>query len=197
MSPASIWCSVKPFLFSPLSPGAPCGLVGPWKAMRSSTFWSPTVTCPRKDFCAHQAPHALLLTPQPRRLVWTVTSPVTTATASPSGGSVTAKRSVLTAPMSPRPLAVSPAPQAGGGGLALGFGFLMRSSCWEDGRPSEVICQAQPSTHFVLCPGGSWPTEGESSSWCLMTCFWAFVTAPLHGGPCSCGNSPFEPSAQK
>lgn len=79
------------------------------------TPWSPDY--PRTALCAHQAPHTLLLAPQPRRPVWTVTSPVTTATASPSGGSVMARRSAPTAPMSPRPLAVSPAPLAGGGGL--------------------------------------------------------------------------------
>lgn len=72
--------------------------------------------CPRKASCALQTPHLLLFTPQPRRPVWTATSPVTMATASLSGGSVMARRSVLMAPMSLRPLAVSPALWAEGGG---------------------------------------------------------------------------------
>lgn len=90
--------------------------------------------CPRKASCACQTPHTLLLTPQPRRPVWTATSPVTMATASLSGGSVMARRSVLMAPMSLRPLAVSPAPGLREEGLALGLSLLIGSSLlggWE------------------------------------------------------------------
>ena len=100
-------------------------------AWRPSTFWSPCshpTACRREAACAHQAPHPLLLAPQPRRPVRTATSPVTTATASPSGGGVTVRRSVPTAPTSPRPLAVSPAPRAGGGGPPSGLSLLVRSS---------------------------------------------------------------------
>lgn len=119
--------------------------------------------CPRKASCACQTPHTLLLTPQPRRPVWTATSPVTMATASLSGGSVMARRSVLMAPMSLRPLAVSPAPWAEGGGPRSGPQFTYRIfSVGRLGGSSGLICQYSPR---LMCYAfrGSWPT-GESSS---------------------------------
>lgn len=89
---------------------------------------------PRKASWAHQAPHSLLLAPQPRRPVRTATSPVATATASQSGGSVTARRSVPTAPMSLRPCAVSSGPRAGG--RSGGSASSSDPPCWVVGRLS-------------------------------------------------------------
>lgn len=194
MSPVSIWCSVKAFPSCPLPSvdGAPCDRGGHGRPCGPVHSGHPAVACPTKASCAQQAPHALLLAPQPRRRVWTPTSPATTATASPSGGSVTARRSVPTAPMSSRPLAVSPVPRAGGGGV-LGFGFLVRSSLlggWEAQVRWSV--QHSPGLTRRCARRGSWQTAGESSSWCPASCFG--LSSQLPGTP---GPAPAVPGASK
>lgn len=110
---------------------------------------APTV-CSGQASCAYQAPHALLLAPQPRRPVQTATSPVMTATASESGGSVMARRTVQTAPTSRRPRAVSPAPGLGGGAWLWASVSLLGLAGGEAGGSGEVICLPQPRTHFAL-----------------------------------------------
>ncbi|XP_023044019.1 low-density lipoprotein receptor-related protein 8 isoform X3 [Piliocolobus tephrosceles] len=86
-------------------------------------------------------------TTAPRRPVRTVTSPVTTATASASGGSVMARRSVLTAPMSPRPLAIRKwRPRD----------FL--SSLTKQVCPAEKL-SCGPTSH--KCVPASWRCDGE------------------------------------
>lgn len=158
MSESAFLPSPLPLACNALWPGgAAGGHVGQLLDGACSCHSLATRLCLRKACRVHQTPHALLLAPQLRRPVRTATSPVTTATASPSGGSVMERRSVPMALTSRRPLAVSPVPWTSGVGVAVNL------------FPHQLFCvgsrwgSSEVSSRTLPCPGVG-PQQPSGSS---------------------------------